>query len=925
MNYQVFLLTVAVILVSALMSKKIDLGDSSSSIANKMAASNETSSPFLPDNVIPSDYDVELSVDVDACTFFGAESIRIDIVGSPTREIVLHSLGLEFEASSVTVLGGADNALIARGKSVRFDEAEGRATVEFDTELVEQSAALLRFGRFEGKLTDEMAGLYRSKYMSVVDGEERWMAVTQFEATDARRAFPCWDEPARKSTFSLTVEAPESLTSVSNMPEKSRSKAGEGRVRIVYERTPRMSTYLVALVVGEFDAIRAKSKGGVDVAVYTPIGKGAQGEFALSVATQVLDYFADYFAIEYKLPKLDMLAIPDFAAGAMENWGCVMYRETALLIPDADSVASKQRVAYVVAHELAHQWFGNLVTMSWWKELWLNEGFATYAGVAAVAHIFPEWDMWASFISDYFVRAQGLDALRSSHPIEVEVSSAAQINEIFDAISYCKGASVIRMVATAIGEEAFRNGMRIYLARHQLGNAVTTDLWAALSESSKRDVAALMNNWTKFSGFPVVSAALADDGSSLAVAQRRFFADGSVPADDEAHRWSMLLCTDGTLLDGALVELGADADSASVPIAAGAGGADGWLKLNAGQSTFCRVNYDTELATRLAAALAAGSLPDATDRLGVLDDSFALARAGIGSTADALRLAAAYKSETDYTVATGLAEGIAAVCATWSNEGADVVDALRRFSRSVFAPVLERLTWTPQEGQSDRDALLRALAVSRLVSARDQDAIARCNALWADAVEKAGGADRYADIVDALPSNLRSIVYRVVVLTGADKGFEAILGVSQHARDHAEKVAALRALGASPDEALAKRALDMTFDGELVRAQDGFYIYAAVGANSAVPGLAWRYVKERWADIETRFGGATSFILGRFVQYSSSVLLGEESAADVERFFEEHKCEGVERSVRQSVESIRANTRWLNDHRDSVAAFLKEQ
>ena len=273
-----------------------------------------------------------------------------------------------------------------------------------------------------------------------------------------------------------------------------------------------MSTYLLAFVVGELDAIETQTTNGVTVRVYTPIGKEEQGRFALDVAARTLSFFEEYFAIAYPLPKMDLIAIPDFAAGAMENWGAVTYRETAILVdPEHSSAATRQRVAIVIAHELAHQWFGNLVTMEWWTHLWLNEGFASWIEYLAVDHLFPEWEIWTQFVFSDFGRALSLDSLRHSHPIEVEVRHPSEISEIFDAISYSKGASVIRMLASYVGEDDFRRGLQVYLRRHQYGNASTEDLWQALAEESGKPVKAVMDTWTKQSGYPVlsVSASLA--------------------------------------------------------------------------------------------------------------------------------------------------------------------------------------------------------------------------------------------------------------------------------------------------------------------------------------------------------------------------------------------------------------------------------
>ena len=425
---------------------------------------------LLPADVCPTRYDITLKPDLERFTFDGSETIDIE-VKSATRRIVLHAAELELH-SVVLERDGVSR----EPEHIETNEEEDTVAFVFSEEL-EPGAARLAI-EFTGQLNDKMHGFYRSVYR--LDGEERIMAVTQFEATDARRAFPCWDEPAQKAVFAVTLVVPLDRVAVSNMPP-SAVETGDGGFKTVrFAETPVMSTYLLAFIVGEFDYVETQTKEGVTVRVYTPVGRREQGRFALDVAARTLSFFHEYFDIAYPLPKMDLLAIPDFAAGAMENWGAVTYRETAILVdPEESSAGTRQRVAIVVAHELAHQWFGNLVTMEWWTHLWLNEGFASWIEFLAVDHLFPEWDMWTQFVYTDFGRALSLDGLKSSHPIEVEVRDPKQISEIFDGISYSKGASVIRMLRAYIGAEPFRRGLQRYLGRHQYANATTEDLWQA--------------------------------------------------------------------------------------------------------------------------------------------------------------------------------------------------------------------------------------------------------------------------------------------------------------------------------------------------------------------------------------------------------------------------------------------------------------
>ncbi|NWV24852.1 PSA aminopeptidase, partial [Origma solitaria] len=421
-------------------------------------------------------------------------------VKNATNQIVMNCADIDIITASYAPEG--DEEVHATG--FNYQNEDEKVTLSFPSTL-QKGTGTLKID-FVGELNDKMKGFYRSKYCTP-SGDTRYAAVTQFEATDARRAFPCWDEPAIKATFDISLVVPKDRVALSNMNvvERRPYPDDESLVEVKFARTPVMSTYLVAFVVGEYDFVEARSQDGVLVRVYTPVGKAEQGKFALEVAAKTLPFYKDYFNVPYPLPKIDLIAIADFAAGAMENWGLVTYRETALLIDPKNSCSSsRQWVALVVGHELAHQWFGNLVTMEWWTHLWLNEGFASWIEYLCVDHCFPEYDIWTQFVSADYTRAQELDALDNSHPIEVSVGHPSEVDEIFDAISYSKGASVIRMLHDYIGDEDFRKGMNLYLTKFQQRNAATEDLWESLEKASGKPIAAVMNTWTKQMGFPLI-------------------------------------------------------------------------------------------------------------------------------------------------------------------------------------------------------------------------------------------------------------------------------------------------------------------------------------------------------------------------------------------------------------------------------------
>nr|CAB3456894.1 unnamed protein product [Digitaria exilis] len=486
---------------------------------------------MLPRFAAPRRYDLRLRPDLVACTFTGAAAVTV-AVSAPTRFLVLNAADLSVDRASIRFRVPNSlrffsfrmlfSSLGARPLNVISDAGPGRWLLQdlAPKEVVffaDDEILVLGFSndlplgegvlsmKFNGTLNDQMRGFYRSKYQ--YKGKMKNMAVTQFESVDARRCFPCWDEPAFKAKFKITLEVSSGMVALSNMPIANQTVTGTIKT-ISYQESPLMSTYLVAIVVGLLEYIEGVTPEGTKVRVYTQVGKSSQGKFALDVGVKSLHLYKDYFGTPYPLPKLDMVAIPDFAAGAMENYGLVTFREVALLFDEESSAeSSKQSIAITVAHELAHQWFGNLVTLEWWTHLWLNEGFATWMSHLAVDSFFPQWNIWTQFLDDTTAGLK-LDSLEESHPIEVEIHHASEVDEIFDAISYDKGASVIRMLQNYLGAERFQKALASYIRKFAYSNAKTEDLWAVLEEKSGEPVKNLMTTWTKQQGYPVINAKL---------------------------------------------------------------------------------------------------------------------------------------------------------------------------------------------------------------------------------------------------------------------------------------------------------------------------------------------------------------------------------------------------------------------------------
>ncbi|XP_057851745.1 aminopeptidase M1 [Cryptomeria japonica] len=850
--------------------------------------------PRLPTTAVPRRYELELRPDLDACKFDGKLTITLDVV-EETKYLVLNSADLVIKDKSVW-LRGKDTTKVLVPSNVGLDAEDEILVLEFE-EALPRGKAILGI-EFQGTLNDQMKGFYRSTYL--INGEKRNMAVTQFEPADARRCFPCWDEPVCKATFKITVQAPVDRVVLSNMPSIEEKIDGASKT-VSFEESPLMSTYLVAIVVGEFDYIEGTSAAGNKVRVYTEVGKTSQGKFALDVALLTLPFYAKYFGTPYSLPKLDMIAIPDFSAGAMENYGLVTYRETALLYDEKHSAAAnKQRVAIVVAHELAHQWFGNLVTMEWWTHLWLNEGFATWVSYLAADHLFPEWKIWTQF-TDQTMEAFRLDGLVESHPIEVEVHHASQIDEIFDAISYLKGASLIRMLESYLGAQCFQKGLVSYIKRYACKNARTEDLWAVLSEESGESVNELMDSWTKQKGYPVVIAKRTDDG--LELEQSQYLSSGAL--GDGQWVVPITLCYGSyEVRKNALLHGKVGGVNLSDFKLVEASSQSSWIKLNVGQTAFYRVQYDDVIAARLRSAIAAGLL-DATDRFGILDDTYALCSACKQPLSALLSLMDVYRQELDYTVLSCLINVGYKVSRVVSDAIPDSAAQVKLFIINLLQFAAEKLGWDPIAGESHLDAMLRGEILTALVALgheeTKQEGLKRFNIFL---------NDRSTQL---LPADVRKAAYVAVMrnVTASDKSaYESLLNVYRETDLSQEKVRILGSLASSPDPSVVREALDFSMSPE-VRNQDA--VYVLFGTSSEGRETKWLWFKENWDLISKRWG--SGFMITRFVSSSVSGFTTEEKADEIQAYFSTRKIPSIERTVSQSIERLRINAQWVKNVR----------
>jgi puromycin-sensitive aminopeptidase len=862
-----------------------------------------TANPYrLSGNVLPTKYNLTITPNLTDFTFSGNEIIDI-LTTEPTDRVSINSIDLEIADASVTMENGT--SLIAQ--NIELDEKMETATFIFGQSIPAGTAALNI--NFIGTLNDQLRGFYRSQY-TTTDGQEQYLATTQFEATDARRAFPCWDDPAVKAIFQVTLVIPSNLIAISNTMIESETPREDNTKAVKFEDTPKMSTYLLAFLVGDFASVEQMAPNGTLVRVWATKGKEKQGQFAVENAVGLLTYLNDYFGIPYPLKKLDHIAVPDFAAGAMENWGAITYRETALLYdPENSSANTKQRIMEVVSHEMAHMWFGDLVTMEWWNDLWLNESFASWMGDKAVDHQYPEWNMWTQFVFQDTNSGLSLDGLRNSHPIEAKVEDPAQIRELFDAISYSKGGAVLRMLENFLGEEAFQQGLHGYLSAHQYGNARTEDLWSALEESSGQPVTTIMDSWVKQMGYPFlqVKAEQHDSGLSIGLSQHRFLYDNLMEQNtDDKTLWQVPVSIAQSGNDNNVSVL---MDKQEVEVLLGKGTArepNDWVKVNTGQTGFYRVNYQAEDWERLRRAVEKRQLP-AIDRLGVQNDAYALVKAGHLPATQFLSLAESYKGETDASVWSDLATNLRGMENLLQDQ--PFFPQFRSFAGTLFKQIVGQVGWDARPNEGHLDSILRTVVLGQIGSYGDTDVL----------TEARNRFTRFLDEPSSLHPDLRGVVYGLTAQEGDKSTYDILWQLEKKAELHEESMRLLGALTRFQQKELLQDALERSITSE-VRSQDSVLVMMSVAGNKHGKEMAWEFIKANWDELDRRYGRG-GFAIMRLVSMTGAFTTLEK-AQEVESFFEEHPAPSAQRTIQQSLERIRLNAKWLENNRQGLTDWF---
>ena len=804
----------------------------------------------LPKQVVPQKYSIRIKPDMEKLTFTGSEAVKIE-VREPVSELVLNALELEITTASI------DEKSIARS-ALKLDPERGNAD-DYVAGAIARRRAHSRRLTSPGKSTSRDRDLYHARYQEQGSGKQKTMLGTQFEATDARRMFPCWDEPSFRARFQLTAVVPENCLAVSNMPVESENKVTGGK-EVHFAMTPSMSSYLNVFVAGELDLVETKS-GDTQIRVITTKGKAEWGRYALESSAQILQYYNDYFGIPYPLPKLDQIAVPGGFGGAMENWGGITYYESILLFdPEKSSDATKQAIYEVLAHEIAHMWFGDLVTMAWWDNLWLNEGFASWMGSKCTAHFNPQWEIWLEKniprdpTRRYGIskeRAMEGDALSTTHPIQQKISTEGEANSAFDDITYLKGQSFIRMLESFLGEKVFRDGIRKYIAKHKSSNTTTADLWNSLAEASGKPVGEIAAGWTEQPGFPVVKVTRGD-GAKVAVEQERYAIHFP---NAPGLQWKVPLTYSlGESAPASLLMTNKTAEISEVP-------SDRALKLNDEGAGYYRVQDDAGSWKLLFNEFPKLSAPN---RVNLLSDSWSFVQANRAPLSLYFELFGKLPATPDLAEQEQILNAFDYIDRLIL--GTPARAAFQNYARSNLRPNFDKLGWEPKSNEPPRDALLRADLIDALGHLGDNVIIAGCKERF----------QKYLTKPKSIPPDLRPAIFNVVGRYADEATWTKLHELGVKTTSIEEKQRYYDALAQTTDPKLINRTLQIALTEELPTSR-AVHLVSRVARCSEHPDLAWQFAKAHMKELLAKSDalGANRYAPSLFVFFSDAARIDE--------------------------------------------------
>nr|XP_053651337.1 aminopeptidase N-like isoform X1 [Cherax quadricarinatus] len=880
----------------------------------------------LPRALKPLHYLVKLQPFISGnFSILGYVEVEMEVL-EPTFNITLHIADIITKNETIRVAAVGD--LEGLGLKVRKHEydPERQFYVAHLEEALQQSHKYVLSMEFLGYLNDQLHGFYRSNYRDA-DGTEKTLAVTQFQATDARRAFPCFDEPSLKATFEVYLARTTNMSSISNMPIiETIPMEEEGWVWDHYDTSVPMSTYLVAFVVSDFASLTTTTANNHTVfRVWAREPALQQAEYSRLVGPPILTHFEDYFNQSYPLPKQDMIAIPDFSAGAMENWGLITYRETAMLYdPRVSAASNKQYVVAVVAHELAHQWFGNLVTPRWWTDLWLNEGFASYVEYIGINHVEPTWQVMEQFVLNEVQVVFSLDSLESSHPISIPVVHPDEISELFDRISYAKGASIIRMMNHFLTEDTFRKGLSTYLDAFKYGNAEQDDLWEHLTQAAHQDgtlpldltVKTIMDTWTLQMGYPVITVERSPDGTSASVSQERFLLvkEGDFKSSEEYKWWVPLTYTGGD--DPNFNETRAKVwmkDTETLITIQSLPTKDHWVIFNLQETGYYRVNYDNHNWNLLIQQLLTDHTVIATiNRAQIIDDAMNLARADQVAYDTALEVYNYLGQETEYVPWATAINNLAYLKDMFSRTGG--YGALKNYLLDILVPLYNMLGFIDSQSDPLLDQYKRQKALTWACELEHQDCLQNAAAIYAHWMNN-------PDNSSIISPNLKSTVYCHAISVGGEKEWNFAWNKYLKSNVGSEKIRLLSAMGCTKQVWILSRYLEIAFSPDSgIRKQDAFRVFGAVAANEVGRPLAWTFLQDQWDTIFEFYGKAKS----RLIKSATSSFNSVQQLKELRLFRREHlqDLESVSRSVQQVIERTKINIAWMTSNYQVIVNWL---
>ena len=835
----------------------------------------------LGNSVIPSRYELFFEPDMEKFTYSAKSIIHIDIK-EKTKSINLNSAGLEISKASINSNGKLQNA------SINLNSARELLTLSFPKPVSGKASIEILFS---GKCTDSMNGLYRSKY--TINGKTQWMLTTQFEAANARNAFPCFDEPGLKAVYDLSLLVDNNLQCISNMPIKNESKTGSKKL-VVFDTTLKMSTYLLYIGVGNFDVI-TDHLGRLQINAVTVPGKKDLASLALSYAKKFIRFYETYFGIQYPLPKIDLIAVPDFAAGAMENWGAITFRETALLAEGNASIFTKQRIAETVAHELTHQWFGDLVTMKWWDDLWLNESFATFMSYKAMDAVFPEWNISTEYLNSVISQAFAADQLLSTHPIHVNVSNPGEIDQIFDEISYQKGGSVLNMLEDYVGKDVFRKGLHIYLKNKSYSNAEADDLWDALGKASKKghgsDIKSVANSWISKKGYPYINVKKSSGGVTLK--QERFTLLNS---KERSGIWPVPIHYSASPKDKSGKKILMSSATISLPVK------ELSIKLNLNQKGFFRTLYSKEKLDELGNMIKENELTN-VDAWGIENDLYAFTKRCDYTLEEYLDFIGSYCFAAKYPLNLSVIQHIGGLYNLTYNSKSPVRDRIKKLLKDYSTETLKQVGWIRSQNESTVTTKLRSAAISASGFSGDTATIHKAGKLFEMLIESKKPID----------PNLRSSVYGIVAFNGNKSIHKAFTDMYIKEEIPDEKSRYLQALGMFNDISLLKESLRFTLS-DSVKYGDSITIPAVISSRPAGRSVIWQWTRDNWTLLRSRYQSGTH-LLQYFVDNLAAVP-DEKTLNNINSFFskKQNMRDDIRQSLEQANEIARINLRFMREN-----------